>query len=117
MGLGSNKHLLVKVSKACGQLGERFVFIGGSIVEFLITDPGSPGVRGTKDVDVILEVASLLEYNDFEAELRKLGFKQDLSDDPPVICRWLVDGVQVDVMPTDEGILGFRNRWYPTAID
>ena len=24
---------------------------------------------------------------------------------------------QVDVMPTDESVLGFSNRWYPMAID
>ena len=29
-----------------------------------------------------------------------------------VICRYLVKGIVVDVMPTAEGILGFANRWY-----
>jgi hypothetical protein len=27
-----------------------------------------------------------------------------------------VDGVAVDVMPTDEEILGFSNQWYPQAL-
>ena len=32
------------------------------------------------------------------------------------ICRWRYQGIAVDVMPTDEKILGFANRWYPLAI-
>ncbi len=32
------------------------------------------------------------------------------------MCRWRRDGVVVDVMPVDEPILGFSNRWYPTAL-
>jgi hypothetical protein len=27
-----------------------------------------------------------------------------------------VDSVRVDVMPTQGGVLGFRNRWYPEAM-
>jgi hypothetical protein len=33
------------------------------------------------------------------------------------ICRWRVDGVAVDVMPTDESVLGFSNRWYSLAVE
>lgn len=32
------------------------------------------------------------------------------------MCRWIVDGVIVDVMPTDAAILGFSNRWYESAL-
>ena len=33
------------------------------------------------------------------------------------ICRHRApDGVVLDLMPTDEAILGFSNRWYPIAI-
>lgn len=37
-----------------------------------------------------------------------------MQDD--VICRWRYDDIILDVMPTDEKILGFSNRWYPAAI-
>lgn len=33
-----------------------------------------------------------------------------------MICRWFYDEVILDVMPTDEKILGFGNRWYKKAI-
>ena len=33
------------------------------------------------------------------------------------ICRWTVDDVTVDVMPTLPDVLGFSNRWYPLACE
>ena len=39
-----------------------------------------------------------------------------MSEDAPS-CRWLVNGINVDVMPTQEDILGFSNRWYLPAIE
>ena len=42
------------------------------------------------------------------------GFTQSMEDE--VICRWHYDDVILDVMPTDEKILGFSNRWYKAAI-
>jgi len=32
------------------------------------------------------------------------------------ICRWRMGDVIVDVMPDNEAILGFSNRWYGMAI-
>ena len=43
-------------------LREQVVFVGGAVVDLLITDPASPPVRRTLDVDVIIEVASLMDY-------------------------------------------------------
>lgn len=36
------------------------------------------------------------------------------SSDP--ICRWVFEGIIIDIMPTDEAILGFGNRWYTSAL-
>ncbi len=80
-----------------------------------ITDPATPEVRATQDVDVIVEVASRMAYYRLEEGLRRRGFKQDMSENAPV-CRWLVDRIKVDIMPTQEEILGFSNRWYLPAI-
>ena len=54
----------------------------------------------------------LSDYNKFEEELRKLGFKNDLDENAP-ICRYVFDGIKVDFIPTKEKILGFQNEWYP----
>ena len=45
----------------------------------------------------------------------ELGFSQKIQEDDP-ICRWYISDAIVDVMPTDENILGFSNRWYLPAI-
>jgi predicted nucleotidyltransferase len=71
--------------------------------------------RLTTDVDVIVEIASRGDYYRLSDSLRAAGFTEDTSEGTPV-CRWIVDGVVVDVMPTDEEILGFSNQWYPQAV-
>lgn len=91
------------------------VFLGGTVVPLLITDPSAFGVRPTDDVDVIVEVTSRPGYEKLESELRARGFRHDTSKGAP-ICRWLLGSVRVDVMPTDPDILGFSNRWYPYAL-
>ena len=95
---------------------DRVVFVGGAVAGFLITDPAAPGVRSTVDVDVIVEVASLGDYHRLEDRLRQLGLKQSVEDEEP-ICRWHARRLALDVMPTDERILGFSNHWYRGAID
>jgi hypothetical protein len=47
---------------------------------------------------------------------REAGFRHDRSPEAPV-CRWTVGAALVDIMPTDERVLGFGNRWYPEAIN
>jgi hypothetical protein len=64
---------------------------------------------------VITEVASLAEYHQLSERLRQKGFAEDQSPDAP-ICRWVAPGVVLDVMPTDEQILGFGNEWYRPAL-
>ena len=81
----------------------------------LITDPAAGGIRPTKDVDTITEVASYAEYTSLSERLRTLGLREDDREDAPT-CRWRYEDLIVDVMPTDEHILGFSNRWYAPAI-
>lgn len=110
-----NIRMIIHVAKRLGDLRDKVVFVGGCATGMFITDPAMPEVRATQDVDVIVEVTSRMEYHRLEAELRSKGFKQDMSENAPV-CRWLVDAIKVDIMPTQEEILGFSNRWYLPAI-
>lgn len=91
---------------------EKTVFIGGSVVGLLMTDITAPDIRPTKDVDIVVGVQSLLKYNQIEQKLRDAGFKQTMD----IICRWNINDVIVDIMPTDKKILGFSNRWYVASI-
>ena len=105
---------LLVVVRRLRELRDRVVFVGGMIRGLLITDPGAPPERPTDDVDLIVELSSTT-YHRLAAELRSLGFREDTTPGAP-ICRWIVEGVRVDVMPTEGGVLGFRNRWYADAM-
>jgi hypothetical protein len=103
------------VAARLGHLRERVVFLGGAATALLITDSAAPDVRVTTDVDMIVEIASRVDYHRFSESLRAADFTEDTSEGAP-LCRWIVDGIAVDVMPTDEEILGFSNQWYPQAL-
>lgn len=106
---------LVTVARRLGAVRERIVFVGGMVRGLLITDTAASQYRPTDDVDLIVNVASRLAYDRLSQELRALGFREDASEGAP-ICRWIIDGIQVDVMPDDGKILGFRNTWYASAL-
>jgi hypothetical protein len=94
---------------------DELVFVGGCATGLLITDPAAEGIRPTKDVDTITEVASYAEYATLSEKLRALNLKEDTREGAPT-CRWRYRDLTIDVMPTDERILGFSNRWYAPAI-
>ena len=110
--------LLERGAAALEELIDEVVFVGGATLPLWITDPAAPPVRPTKDVDVIVEVATRRDYYKFEKRLRALGF----VNHDTVICRWIKDkpDLILDAMPTEAGILGFENRWqkraFPTAL-
>ena len=56
-----------------------------------------------------------MEYFRLEEKLRLKGFVNDMTLDAP-ICRWVYKDIKVDIMPTDENILGFSNKWYVEGI-
>ena len=111
-----NMALLEIVAERLGDtLREQLVFVGGAVAGLLITDSGMPAIRSTEDVDLICKALVLADYHRVEMALRARGFQPDMSQGAP-ICRWRVDDVVVDVMPSLENILGFSNRWYPLAL-
>ncbi len=112
----SNIELLKRVARRLGPLLSEVVFVGGCATGLLITDEASAEVRPTFDVDVIAEITSYAGYEAFSERLRALGFQEDSSEGAPR-CRWLIDDMKLDVMPVDEKILGFSNRWYRAAMD
>ncbi|MBU1042098.1 MAG: hypothetical protein KKF77_13455 [Proteobacteria bacterium] len=107
---------LVTTARLLGELTDEVVFVGGAATALLLTDPAAPDVRPTLDVDVVVEVASLPLYHRFGARLREHGFFEALEEE--VICRWKhrEGKIILDVMPTDESILGFTNPWYLPAM-
>ncbi|MEA2343888.1 MAG: hypothetical protein QOF63_2057, partial [Thermoanaerobaculia bacterium] len=84
-----NRELLIRCARALEDLRENLVFVGGCTTGLLITDPAAADVRSTRDVDVIAEVGSRVEYYALEKRIRALGFRED----PKVICRWSRAGI------------------------
>jgi predicted nucleotidyltransferase len=106
---------LQAVAHALGPLRERVVFVGGATVNLYSTTPlPTPEPRTTDDVDCIVEVAPRAAFYALEEELRALGFVNDVEAN--VICRWQLQGLTVDIMPTDSSILGFTNPWYSAGF-
>lgn len=113
--MNQNIEMIDEVSILLKELTNKVVFVGGAITSLLITDPSISDIRPTKDVDVIVEVTSYIEYSKLEETLRNKGFKQKISSQDP-LCRWIIGNTIVDFMPTDTNILGFSNLWYGDAI-
>lgn len=114
---GANRAVLEAVAARIQPMLPDVVFVGGQVVELMVTDPAATRVRPTTDVDVVVTAGTRAEYHRIGERLRKLGFTNDQTDDAP-ICRWKSEeGHVLDLMPVDEEILGFSNEWYSAATD
>jgi predicted nucleotidyltransferase len=98
---------------ALGELAPEVVFVGGATVSLYSTRPETE-TRPTDDVDIVVDIMHYKDYAAIEKKLRSNGFVNDVESG--VICRYIIHGVTVDVMPTSEDILGFSNKWYPEAF-
>ena len=98
------------VYNALEELASEVVFVGGATVS-LYADRPTGETRPTDDVDILIEILKYNGYAALEEKLRSKGFVNDWESG--VICRFQIKGLIVDVMPTDDQVLGFANRWYP----
>lgn len=109
-----NNILRIKaVARLLESLNKDVVFVGGATVS-LYADDKAAEARATDDVDVVIELTSRYNHSLLEEELRKAGFEND--QESGVICRYRVQGIVVDIMPTDTSVLGFANKWYPEGF-
>ena len=111
-----NLEQLIAAADALRPLLPELVFVGGCVTGLLLTDDAAGEPRGTIDVDAIAEIMSYAQYAEFGDRLRGLGFGEDSREGAPV-CRWVRGEIILDVMPLDEKILGFSNRWYKAAME
>jgi predicted nucleotidyltransferase len=111
-----NLAMLIAMAQAMGPLCEQVVFVGGCATGLLVDDAELMDVRPTEDVDAIVEVASLVAYHRVADQLMERGFKQTMADNTPPF-RWFWNRMQLDLVPLDEKVLGFANRWYRVGFD
>jgi len=104
---------LAAVVKELGPLVDDLCLVGGCATGLLITDPGSSPVRVTLDVDLMVEAVNYAAYEAFSQRLRERGLAPESGDPIP---RWRKGGLVIDIMPLEESVLGFSNRWYASAF-
>ena len=106
-----NLSLLIGMAQAMGPLCNQVVFVGGCATGLLVDHMDLMDVRPTRDVDAIVEVASLAAYHRLAEQLMQRGSKQTMADNTPPF-RWFWNRMQLDLVPWDEKVLGFANPWY-----
>lgn len=109
--------LLETAAAALGDLRQRVVFLGGATIALWMTDLAARAPRVTDDVDVVAEVVTLAGYQAFQADLRAIGFAEDIESG--VICRWRYadSGLILDAIPAEPRLAGFSGRWLRPAVD
>ena len=91
------------------------VFVGGSVVALYADDPAADEVRPTDDIDIVVGISTRVGFSQFEEKTRNLGFQNVM--DSKFIGRYKINEIIVDVMPIEESILGFTNKWYEEGTE
>jgi len=112
----TNINMLQTVANGLEELKEDMVFIGGAVAQLYADDPAATDIRATLDIDCVVEASTRIEYNKLERSLESKGFAHDTTPKAP-ICKWIYKDIKVDVMPMEESILGFSNKWYNEGIE
>lgn len=113
----ANLAMLMRVVDRMAPLLDRLVFLGGAVTELLITSPAAGSPRQTRDVDVVVNALNLGDYSEtLRGRFLACGLVEDTSPGAPV-CRWCLDDILIDIMPTRAGILNFSFDWYQVAFD
>lgn len=104
--------MIQRVAEALADdLREKMAFVGGCTTALHLTDPVTlEGVRGTDDVDLVVEVVTLTGWYELLERLQKSSFT--LRPGEEVNCRLRLGELKVDFMPHNSSILGYTNRWY-----
>lgn len=106
---------ITKLNDALNGVPFGFAFLGGSVLSLLVTDKSVDAIRVTKDVDVMVDVKNRHEFHAAERLLESRGFRHDTREGAP-ICRWIYNGVTVDILPIREDVLGWRSKWFGEAL-
>ena len=67
----------------------------------LLSDPAAPPIRVTRDIDALVELASLADYHRLSKRLRHAGFADYATDQAP-ICRWTEFGFEAFHLTVDD---------------
>ena len=108
-------YMLEKVASILELIPETFVFTGGATIGLYVDEIVRADLRSTDDVDCVVEITTKGKYYQLAEKLRALGLEESTQPQAP-LCRWQYQSINIDIMPIDEKVLGFSNRWYAPAL-
>ncbi|MEL6786469.1 MAG: nucleotidyl transferase AbiEii/AbiGii toxin family protein [Cyanobacteria bacterium J06607_15] len=106
---------LEKVASVLARVPEKFIFTGGGTIVLYVDEIIRDELRPTKDVDCVVEIYSRTEYYRLATLLREVGLSESTQPNSPM-CRWEYQDLLIDIMPCEESVLGFSNRWYSEGL-
>jgi hypothetical protein len=83
-----NRQQLEAAARVLRPILDDLVFLGGRTTGLFLTDPAVAGLRPTKDVDTITEVASYAEYAILSERLRELASISSNGSCEPRLTQW-----------------------------
>lgn len=106
---------LRRIAAELEQIGFPHAFTGGAVVPLFLDYPDLVIVRPTRDVDVVIQAASILDYQEIETRLRNAGWRNDTTDHAPR-CRWLQDDILVDILSSTPVPGEFSSPWFQHGV-
>ena len=112
-----NYEMLSAVAEGLGdELLNEVAFVGGSTTWLLCTDDiVLDDIRSTDDVDLVIELGGIADWQRLTERLAAQGFKIT-AEHSNVICRFKFNDVIVNVMPSVKEVLGYENRWFVDGL-
>lgn len=111
-----NRDRLLRTARVLRPLLGELVFVGGQVAELLVTDPAAVRVRPTDDVAVVVPITTRTAYHCAANATDGTGLHAGPPRRRTGVSMRTTDDLILDVMPLDEAILGFSNRWYSYAL-
>ena len=102
--------LVKKVATALGELNDEVAYVGGATVSIYADDPIAEDVRPTKDVDIMLRIATSAELAALQDKLASKSIYPD--PEANVNCRFKYEDVLIDVMSTKEVGWAPSDPWF-----
>ncbi|HRH07534.1 MAG TPA: nucleotidyl transferase AbiEii/AbiGii toxin family protein [Bacteroidia bacterium] len=103
------------MAKSLGDLNEKIVFVGGAVVSVYADDPAADEVRPTDDIDFTLELTGYGDWVALNEKLMAIGFSP--NPEGHAMCNFLYQGIEIDVMPSENSAIGTTNRWYKPGFE
>ncbi|MEZ4825758.1 MAG: hypothetical protein R3C61_05605 [Bacteroidia bacterium] len=107
--------MLETLASGFGESLNKVVFIGGATLSLYITDRSAPECHPSGEVDGIVGVSTMLEFQQFLQTIERKGFKR-MKMERQGAEEWMYENIRVRLMPMNTEKLGYTNRWYEEGV-